>query len=213
MSVVHSRIPQGWRASIEGTAFASHPLFSPTIRASARIVGERALIPLLPRWAVLFHGVKTFGRVIRYCRNRCAAACTEGGYPEVLTTPCGRSACGGEGELKFFFPHWARAFASVERRARDWAYAVEFYDFRGDPIHKVFLTPESDLEAFRWWVGLNHAPDLAVRQVRRVALSSSSRRPGRLVRSGCPSFVEAELSQISSALDRDRTAHPHFGGQ
>jgi putative heme degradation protein len=180
MSVVHSRIPQGWRASIEGTAFANHPLFTPTIRASARIVGERALIPLLPRWAVLFHGVKTFGRVIRYCRNRCAAACTEGAYPEVLTTPCGRNACGGEGELKFFFPHWARAFASVERRARDWAYAVEFYDFRGDPIHKVFLTPESDLEAFRWWVGLNHAADLAVRQVRGLRSPPRIEGPGAL---------------------------------
>lgn len=163
---VYSRIPQGQRASIEGTAFAASPLLSSRFRASARVVGRRALIPILPRWAVLFRGVKTFGTVISFCRNRCAALGVVGAYPEVLSTPCGRSACGGLGDLKFFFPNWARAFVTIEEQAGGWLHAVEFQDPWGEVIHKLFLMPESDFDAFRWWVEINHAPNPASECVR-----------------------------------------------
>ncbi len=158
---VYSRIPQGQRASIEGTAFAGNPVLSSTILAGVHLAGRRARIPLLPRWAVLFRGIKTFGRVVWSCRNRCAAIGTEGAYPEVLTTPCGQSACGGDGDLKFFFPSWTRAFVTVEENAGHWSHGVEFLDSYGEVIHKVFLTPHSNLDAFCWWVDMNHAPNPA----------------------------------------------------
>ena len=100
MFLVYSRIPQGQCASIAGTIFAENPLLSSTILANAHIVGRRVLIPILPRWAVLFRGVKTFGRVISFCQNGCAILGNLGVYPEVLTTPCGQSACGGDGDFK-----------------------------------------------------------------------------------------------------------------
>ena len=82
-----------------------------------------------------------------------------GVYPEVWCTPCGRSARGGD--LTFFFPGWSRALATIQEHSGDWLYAVEFLDAFGNMIHKVCLTPESDSEAFRWWVELNHAANPA----------------------------------------------------
>jgi putative heme degradation protein len=185
ISFVYSRIPQGQRASIEGTAFAGHPVLCSTILASFRVAGGRALIPLLPRWAVLFRAVKTFGRVVWFCRNRCAAIGTEGAYPDVLTTPCGQSACGGDGDLKFSFPSWARAFVTVEENAGDWSHGVEFLDSYGEVIHKVFLTSRSNLDAFCWWVEMNHAPNPAAGHAREL------RSPARL--EGPAALCEGEV--------------------
>ena len=113
------------------------------------------MIPLLPRWPVLFRGVRTFGRVISFTRNSCAMLGSVGTYPEVWCTPCGRN--GGGGDLTFFFPYWSRAFVTIQEQSGDWLYSVEFLDTFGKLIHRVCLTPESDSEAFRWWVELNHA--------------------------------------------------------
>jgi putative heme degradation protein len=158
---VYSRIPQDQPGSLGESVFASCPLLSGDIRASARFQDERVLIPLLPRWAVLFRGLKTFGPVISFCRNRCAVLGTVADYPEVVSTPCGVSACGGAGDLKFFFPNWACAFVAVEEHAGDWLYTVEFQDAWGGVVHKIILTPESNFDSFTWWVKINHAPNPA----------------------------------------------------
>ena len=180
MFLVYSRIPQGQCASIAGTIFVENPLLSSTILANAHIVGRRVLIPILPRWAVLFRGVKTFGRVISFCRNGCAVLGRVGVYPEVLTTPCGQSAGGGDGDFKFFFPQWARVFVTVEEHAGSWLYATEFQDACGEVIHKVCLTSESDLEAFRWWVELNQASNPSASFLRDMRSPSRVEGPAAL---------------------------------
>jgi hypothetical protein len=178
---VFCRLSQSKRAAVEGSIFTDNSLLSAKILAGAHIVDRRALVPILPRWAVLFRGLKTFGEVISFCRNSCAALASAGVYPEVLTTPCGRSAQGGgDSALEFFFPAWARAFVTVEEKAGDWLYAVEFHDNCGDVIHKVFLTSESDFEAFRWWVEMNHAANPV------QDLFSKMRRPFRIDGSSAP---------------------------
>jgi putative heme degradation protein len=101
--------------------------------------------------------VRTFGRVVYFCVNRGATLVHRGPYPEIWTTPCGQSGWDGDRGLKFFFPGWARGFVTVEQRETGWLYAVEFQDFHGEVIHKIFLTPESNLEAFLWWLKINQA--------------------------------------------------------
>ena len=58
---------------------------------------------------------------------------------------------------RFLFPYWSRAFVTIQEQSGDWLYSAEFLDTFGNLIHRVCLTPESDSEAFRWWVELNHA--------------------------------------------------------
>jgi putative heme degradation protein len=146
---------QGKCQRIEETVFSANPLLTPATRANARISDQRALIPLLPRWPVLFPGVRTFGRVISFCGNSHAGLGRIGRYPEVWCTPCGRSGSGGE--LEFSFPCWSRAFVSIEAQSGGWYYSAEFLDACGVVLHTVRLMPDSDWKAFRWWVELNHA--------------------------------------------------------
>ena len=57
----------------------------------------------------------------------------------------------------------------------------------GNMIHKVCLTPESDSEAFRWWVELNHAANPA------AELSSYARFASRVDDSDAPCADDASL--------------------
>ena len=154
---MRSRISHGDRGSIESTAFAANPLLAAGNLTNAQMNGGRALIPLLPRWAVLFRGVRTFGRVVYVCVNRGATLGHLGPYPEIWSTPCGQSGWDEDRGLKFFFSGWARGFVTVEQQVADWLYAVEFQNFHGEVIHKVLLTPESNLDAFLWWLKINQA--------------------------------------------------------
>ena len=156
-TAVRFRISHGDRGSIESTAFAANPLLAAGNLANAQTNGGRALIPLLPRWAVLFRGVRTFGRVVYVCVNRGATLGHLGPYPEIWSTPCGQSGWDEDRGLKFFFSGWARGFVTVEQQVAGWLYAVEFQDFHGEVIHKVLLTPESNLDAFLWWLKINQA--------------------------------------------------------
>ena len=152
---MHHRIPQRKGPHIEESVFSANPLLDSVLRANVRIAGRRALIPLLPRWPVLLRGMRTFGRVVSFCQNSWAVSGSVCTYPEVWCTPCGRNASGGD--LQFFLPCWSQAFVAIEERSGDWLYSAEFLDTSGDVIHRVCLTPESDWEAFCWWVQINQA--------------------------------------------------------
>jgi hypothetical protein len=140
---------------VEDTVFAANPLFASAIPESAQIVDGRLLIPLLPRWPVLLRGLSTLGPVVSFCGNPWALLGAAGCYPEVWSTPCGRRAHGGGYE--FFFPLWSRAFAALEEQSGSWVCTAEFVDRRGNVLHKIRLTEDSDWEAFRWWVQINRA--------------------------------------------------------
>ena len=185
---MYSRISHGRRGSIEGTSFADNPLLAARDLTNVQIVGDRAVIPLLPRWPVLFRGLRTFGRVVYFCRNRGAALGRLGAYPAIWTTPCGRNASDGDRSLKFFFPAWASAFVTVEQQEADWLYGVEFLDFHGDMIHRVFLTSGSDLDAFRWWIDINQASNP------RAGLGLEVRSPAR---GRDPTFRARPLGHLS----------------
>jgi putative heme degradation protein len=155
MAPVSGRIRQAECPQIGDTVFSANPLLTPAILTNVRVTGRCLQIPLLPRWPVLFQGVRRFGPVISFCGNSCGVLGKIGGYPEVWCTPCGRSASGGN--LKFFFPCWSRAFVAIEKESGGWHYSVAFLDACANVLHTVCLTQDSDLEVFRWWVKLNHA--------------------------------------------------------
>ena len=154
---MRSRLSHGNGGLIENTAFAANPLLAAGNLLNAQMVGGRALIPLLPRWAVLFRGIRTFGRVFYVCLSRGTSLGHLGPYPEIWSTPCDQSGWDDNRGLKFFFPGWARGFVTVEQREAGWLYAIEFQDFDGEVIHKIFLTSESNFEAFLWWLKINQA--------------------------------------------------------
>jgi putative heme degradation protein len=187
MSGVSCRIRQAEGLRIDDTVFSANPLLTPAIRANVRVTGNCLQVPLLPRWSVLFRGVHTFGRVISFCGNSCGVLGSIGGYPEAWCTPCGRSASGGN--LRYFFPCWHRAFVTIEEQSGAWHYSVAFLDACSDVLHTVCLTQDSDLEAFRWWVGLNHAASPG------AEISSHVRAPSRV--EGPSGLCEGEVVTLS----------------
>ena len=192
---MRSRLSPGNRGSIEDTPFAANPLLAAENLANAQVIGGRALIPLLPRWAVLFRGVRTFGRVVYVCVNRGVTLGHLGPYPEIWSTPCGQSGWDDDRGLKFLFPGWARGFVTVEQREAGWLYAVEFQDFHGEVIHKIFLTSESNLEAFLWWLKINQASKC-------LSGSTPEKRPFDRIDGPAP-FEVRRASQLSTDTLRD----------
>ena len=195
LTPVRSRISHGDRGSIENTAFAANPLLAAGNLTNAQMIGGRALIPLLPRWAVLFRGVRTFGRVVYVCVNRGATLGHVGPYPEIWSTPCGQGGWDDDRGLRFFFSGWAHGFVTVEQQEAGWLYAVEFQDFHGEVIHKVLLTFESNLDAFLWWLKINQASN---------CLSGSAPEKRSFDRvTGRARFDVRRASQLSADILRD----------
>ena len=155
------------------------------------MIGGRGLIPLLPRWAVLFRGVRTFGRVVYVCVNRGATLGHVGPYPEIWSTPCGQGGWDDDRGLRFFFSGWAHGFVTVEQQEAGWLYAVEFQDFHGEVIHKVLLTSESNLDAFLWWLKINQASN---------CLSGSAPEKRSFDRVTGPRFDVRRASQLSADI-------------
>jgi hypothetical protein len=71
MAPVSGRIRQAECPQIGDTVFSANPLLTPAIRTNVRVTGRCLQIPLLPRWPVLFQGVRRFGPVISFCGNSC----------------------------------------------------------------------------------------------------------------------------------------------
>jgi putative heme degradation protein len=187
MSRVFHRIMPRTCPGIDDSVFSGNPLLTAATRSNVRITDRCLVIPLLPRWPVLFRGVRTFGRVISFCGNSWAVMGSLGTYPQVWCTPCGRSACGGN--LKYSFLCWSRAFVTIEEQSDNWHYSVEFLDAYGNVVHTIRLTPEADLEAFRWWVELNHAANP------RAEISPHVRPPSRV--EGPSDLCEEDLVALS----------------
>jgi len=148
--MLHRTEPNDPRPSLAG-----NPLVASVLRENVRVSDERATIGLWGSWPFLLAEISAFGRVLAISRNSYAVLGTIAEYPDVVAVPCGHRGRASDGSLEFDFTCWHRAVAVVESRPGGWLYAVEFSDLRGEVIHKICLTEQSDFEAFRGWVELN----------------------------------------------------------
>src|SRR5690606_40677369 len=51
-------------------------------------------------------------------------------------------------DLRIFFHNWTFAFAVIEPVKDEWRRSLQFFANDGSAIHKIYLTPSSDAEAF-----------------------------------------------------------------
>lgn len=105
------------------------------------------------QWPSIMAALPTLGQIMALTRNNHCVHEKVGTYSNV-------SANGTEGkevglvmgpdiDLRVFYAHWAHGFAVQELLPNgQWQGSLQFFDAQGIAIHKVFMTPESDLSAY-----------------------------------------------------------------
>ena len=132
----------------EGELIAAHvDTHPPAHRLQAR--------RLRAEWPRLIAALETVGEVMALTRNASCVHEKTGVYRHTSANgPAGREmglVLGGEIDLRIFYSRWAHGFAVDETTDKGVQRSLQFFDASGTAVHKVFVKPKTDLEA---WIEL-----------------------------------------------------------
>lgn len=106
-----------------------------------------------------FAALGRLGRVMALTRNGCAVIEKIGQYGELESSGHASQILGSEIDLRIFFHRFHVCFAVTSDGARGPQRSLQFFDKRGDAVHKVHLLPDSNSEAFADFVNAFRSPD------------------------------------------------------
>ena len=113
-------------------------------------LGDTA-IRLKPSWSEMLLEFRSLGRVMALTRNNDVVHERHGVYnhAEVM----GENArvalvLDPEIDLRIFFRHWSCGYAVIENSPRGERKSLQFFDKDGTAVHKVYMTEQSDLQAY-----------------------------------------------------------------
>ncbi len=92
--------------------------------------------------------VMALGRVMALTRNAYCVHERKGEYRSLSFGNGIGLAVGEDIDLRLFMSHWQHVFAVQEAKGGTVARSLQFFDARGDAIHKIHLLPESDADEF-----------------------------------------------------------------
>jgi putative hemin transport protein len=101
------------------------------------------------RWGRIIHRLPMLGRVMALTRNEHCVHERKGFYRDVGVFGTMGSVVGPDIDLRFFLNRWCFAFAVDEPSPHGVRESLQFFDADGTAVHKVYLQPESDREAFK----------------------------------------------------------------
>ncbi|MCC5943328.1 MAG: hemin-degrading factor [Bernardetiaceae bacterium] len=104
---------------------------------------------LRPEFQAILGEVETLGKVMALTRNEEIVHERKGTYlnPSLNNNHVGLFV-GEDIDLRIFFSSWASAFAVKEGSDEKPRYSIQFFAEDGEAIHKIYLTPQSDFDAF-----------------------------------------------------------------
>ena len=116
---------------------------------------------LQAHWPALVTSLETLGTVMALTRNASCVHETTGVYCN--TTENGQAGTvHGEGiHLQFFYRVWKHGFSVVEQTEQGTQRSLQFFDATGNAIHKVFMKPNSHVDAYEKLTAKFAAPDQA----------------------------------------------------
>lgn len=116
-------------------------------------VGEN-VVRLNNRFKEMLHDLHDFGYVMALTRNDEIVHERKGVYENAQTGLAHGMALfvNPDIDLRIFLKTWHRAFAVESENARGTLRSIQFFGQDGTALHKVYLTGESDLEAYRRFV-------------------------------------------------------------
>ncbi|HSI29629.1 MAG: hemin-degrading factor [Methylophilus sp.] len=125
------------------------------IAAHAGVHEETALLHatrLQADWAALLKALQPLGEVMALTRNISCVHEKTGVYKNVSDAGHVGLVLGGEIDLRAFYSHWTHGFAVSESVEKGVQRSLQFFDAGGTAIHKVFIKPQSDVEAYEAFV-------------------------------------------------------------
>ena len=182
----------------EGELIAAH------VNAQPKLRGLQAR-RLRPEWPRLIAALETVGVVMALTRNDFCVHEKTGIYRNTSASgPARREmglVLGGEIDLRVFYGRWAHGFAVDEISEKGVQRSLQFFDAAGTAVHKVFVKPATDAEA---WIALV------------VDFLSADRSPGLtpVITSATPPEkpdAEIDVAAFHQAWASLRDTHEFFG--
>ena len=112
-----------------------------------------------PRVNDLLTGLEAVGEVMALTRNESAVHEKIGIYDKVVTGDNNALVLGEQIDLRIFPKAWAHGFAVEKRDGDEIRRSLQFFDARGEAVHKVHLRPTSNLYAYQKLVASLEAVD------------------------------------------------------
>lgn len=118
---------------------------------------------LIGDWKSLLMGMKSMGYVMALTRNESCVHERKGVYDNIEFYGGSHNmgvAVNPDIDLRFFMNEWKYGLAVEMNRGRAGKlYAFQFFNARGEAVHKIYSTPQSDIEAYKKLVNLFAAPE------------------------------------------------------
>lgn len=113
-------------------------------------VGASA-VRLRPEFQEIFGRLDSLGRVMALTRNQEVVHERKGTYG-TFEAVSGHGnmglVLGDDIDLRIFFSSWAHAFAVTSEGQKGTLHSLQFFDRHGDAIHKIYLTEDSETQAY-----------------------------------------------------------------
>jgi putative hemin transport protein len=99
-------------------------------------------------WPDIMASLEPLGEVMALTRNASCVHEKTGIYRNVSHQGHVGLVLGGEIDLRVFYQQWSHGFGVVEQTEQGVQRSLQFFDAQGTAIHKVFLKPPSNVEAY-----------------------------------------------------------------
>ncbi|MEM9990233.1 MAG: ChuX/HutX family heme-like substrate-binding protein [Bacteroidota bacterium] len=103
-------------------------------------------------WKALLKQIKEVGYVMALTRNEHCVHERKGIYDNITFYEGGHNmgvAVNSDIDLRFFMNEWKYAFAvQINRQGPYKLYAFQFFNARGEAVHKIYSTPKSNIEVY-----------------------------------------------------------------
>lgn len=157
---------------------------------------------LRPEWPRIVAALEMLGEVMALTRNDSCVHEKVGVYRNTSVNGHVGLVLGGAIDLRVFYSRWAHGFAVQEQLADgEVQRSLQFFDPQGQAIHKVFMRPQSRVEAFTDLVEQFASPQQA------AGIAVARAKPGT------PETPDAEIDMLGfrEAWASMRDTHEFFG--
>jgi len=104
---------------------------------------------LRPEFKEMLAEIESLGKVMALTRNEECVHERKGIYANAdFSNPHAGLFVNEDIDLRIFLSHWKKVFSVIEENARGTSRSIQFFGKDGEAIHKIFLTTDSNVEAF-----------------------------------------------------------------